>query len=195
MALAAVVDTFTITEYPSLVQGNFTVVFRKDGVVATPSYVIANGGGGAYTITWTPSATGSWFVSVVYQTYKFEQTYEIGPLDPDLDIPVDSQPLSKNGKGDLMYSDRVTLADGQSRRITLPRDSGNGYSVAVQQVENRGASISVKEASTYFDISCKMHNTLAGNRTTVVVEYTVFFWKEHEEQHAQMRTDLRRMET
>ena len=195
MALAAVTDTFTITEFPALSQGNFTVVFQKDGVVATPTFAITNGGGGAYTIVWTPTATGSWFVSVIYNTYKYQQTYEIGPIEPEDDIPIQFQTHAKGDIKDNIWSERITVRDGESHRVTLPKVAGKGYSVTVTPEETRGVYLSVKKASTFFDIRCKMSDTLAGNKQTTVVEYTVIFWEKLDQTLKKTRANVRRVET
>lgn len=57
--------------------------------------------------------------------------------------------------------------------------------------ENRGANVSVKQASTFFDISCKMSDTLAGQKSTVVVAYTVMFWDEMSKQIDRVGGELR----
>ena len=188
-----VTDTFTIAEFPALAQIDFTVTFKQDGAVVTPDYTITNGGGGAYTLAFTPATTGSWWTRVGYSTYKFEQTYEVGPIEPENDIPIQHQTHAKGDIKDNIWSDRITVRDGESHRVILPRVAGKGYSVTVTQEETRGAEISVKKASTFFDIRCKMYDTLAGQKTTMVVEYTVIFWEKLDQTLKKTRANVRRV--
>jgi len=187
-----ITDTFTIVEFDALVQGDFTVTFEQDGVSKTPDYTITNEGSGLYILTFDPPSTGSWWSRVVYNTYKFEQTYEVGPIEPEDDIPIEHQPRTNNEIKDMIWSDRITVRDGESHRVFLPRAAGKAYSVMVTPEETRGIALSVKKASTFFDIRCKMFDTLAGHKATTVVEYTVMFWEIQDRIIKGMREDITR---
>jgi len=132
-------------------------------------------------------------VSVVYSTYKFEDTYEVGPIEPENDIPIEHQPRTKGDVKDLIWSERITVRDGETHRVVLPRAAGKGYSVMVTEEETRGAEISVKKASTFFELRCRMFDTLAGHKDSIVVEYTVMFWELLDKVIKWNREDIRRV--
>lgn len=185
-------DTFTITEFVALVEADFTVTFLKDGAAATPGFTVTNDGGGGYTLVFTPTATGRWISSVVYSTYKFDGVYDVGPIEPENDIAIEHQAQRKGETRDTIYSDRITVRDGEAHRVWLPTKTGKGYSVMVTPVESRGVDLSVKKASTFFDIRCKMFDTLAGSKQSVVVEYTVALWDELSKQLDRTNSEIRR---
>jgi hypothetical protein len=187
-----VTDTFEIAEHDSLSQGDFAVTFLQDGAAQTPDYTITNDGGGSYTLAFDPSATGRWQVDVSYSTYKFSEVYDVGPIEPENDIPIEHQTHRKGEERETIWSDRIMVRDGESHRVWLPRSAGKGYSVMVTREENRGMEVSVKKAFTFFDIRCKMFDTLAGNKSSAVVEYTVCMWDELSKQLDRANTELRR---
>ena len=187
-----VTDTFTIVEFDSLGQGDFTVTFQQDGAVVTPDYTITNEGAGLYTLTFDPAATGSWWSRVVYTTYKFEQTYEVGPIEPDEDIPIEHQPRATDVVKDMIWSDRISVLSGESHRIFLPRVAGTAYSVNVTPEDMRGVQFSVRKVSTFFDINCKMFDTLAGEKPKAIINYTVLFWENQDRIRKRIREDVTR---
>jgi hypothetical protein len=189
-----VTDTFTITEFDSLVQADFTVTFEQDGVSKTPTYTITNEGSGEYQIVFEPETTGSWWLRVVYVTYKFEQTYEVGPIEPDEDIVIERQPRQTNDDGDFVWADNIVLVRNTTHRVNLPRTIGPDYSVSVTPVESRGVDVQVKRAQRYFDMKALFFDTLAGNRQSVMVTYTVHVWGELEKELKRLRNELRRVQ-
>ena len=189
-----VVDTFTILEFDALVQGDFTVTFEQDGVSKTPTYTITNDGGGGYTLRFTPPTTGSWWSRVVYNTYKFEQTYEVGPIEPDADIKIERQPRQSHDEGDYVWADNIVLVEGTTHRVNLPRTIGPDYSVTVTPTESRGVDIKVQQAQRYFDMKALFFDTLAGNKQSAMVRYTVHVWGELEKEMKRLRNELRRVQ-
>lgn len=189
-----VTDTFTITEFPALAEVDFTVTFTQDGNVQTPDYTITNDGGGDYTLRFTPPTTGSWWTRVVYSTYKFEQTYEVGPIEPEEDIVIERQPRQSGDTGDFVWADNIVLVNGSTHRVNLPRTIGPDYSVSVTPVESRGVDVQVKRAQRYFDMKALFFDTLAGNKQTVMVRYTVHVWGSLEKELKRLRNELRRVQ-
>ncbi len=189
-----VTDTFTITEFPALAEIDFTVIFTQDGSVVTPDYTITNNGGGGYTLRFTPETTGSWWSRVVYNTYKFEQTYEVGPIEPDTDIVIERQPRQSNEEGDFVWADNIVLVEGTTHRVNLPRTIGPDYSVSVTPTESRGVDVKVQIAQRYFDMTALFFDTLAGHKQTVMVRYTVHVWGELEKEMKRLRNELRRVQ-
>lgn len=70
-----------------LVSGNFTKILHKDGAVSAVAVTVAEIATGVYTATFTPNATGAWYLCVRHATHNprgWEEAFDVttdGVLD------------------------------------------------------------------------------------------------------------------